>query len=96
MKHCIAQINNIKEKGIDEKSEDGRPLPGDGKELLPPPRCDEGDVEAENEGERDQSEERVEISHHTLEKPGKASLTGEFMTYISLYHLFCTGFITSL
>ena len=60
-------------KGIDKKSEDGRSLPGDGKELLPPPRCDEGDVEAENEGERDQSEERVEISHHTLEKPGEAS-----------------------
>ena len=73
MKHCIAQINNIKEKGIDEKSEDGRSPPGDGKELLPPPRCDEGYVEAENERERDQSEERIEISHHTLEKPGEAS-----------------------
>ena len=91
MKHCIAPINKI-----DKKSEYGRSPPGDGKELLPPPRCDEGDVEAENEGERDQSEERVEISHHTLEKPGEASSTKEFMIYSSLYHLFCTGFITSL
>ena len=65
--------NKIKKKCIDKKSEDGRSLPGDGKELLPPPRCDKGDVEAENEGERDQSEERVEISHNTLEKPGEAS-----------------------
>ena len=43
--------------------------PGDRQELLPPTRGNEGDVEAEDEGERDQSEERIEISDDALEKP---------------------------
>ena len=45
--------------------------PGDRQELLPPTRGNEGDVEAEDEGERDQSEERIEISDNALEKPEK-------------------------
>ena len=45
--------------------------PGDRQELLPPTRGNEGDVEAEDEGERDQSEERIEISDDALEKPEK-------------------------
>ena len=68
--------------------------PGDRKELLPPTRGNEGDVEAEDEGERDQSEERIEISDDALEKPEKDKLSQNVPKHQC--HLFCTGFITSL
>ena len=42
---------------------------GDCQELLPPTRGNEGDIEAEDEGERDESEEGVKISHNALKKP---------------------------
>ena len=45
--------------------------PGDCQELLPPAGGNERDVEAEDEGERDESEKGIEISHNTLEKPGE-------------------------
>ena len=45
--------------------------PGDCQELLPPTRGNERDVESEDEGERDQGEKSVKISHNALEKPEK-------------------------
>ena len=36
---------------------------------MPPTRGNEGDIEAEDEGERDESEEGVKISHNALKKP---------------------------
>ena len=68
--------------------------PGDRQELLPPTRGNEGDVEAEDEGERDQSEERIEISDDALEKPEIDKVCQNVPKHQC--HLFCTGFITSL
>ena len=45
--------------------------PGDCQELLPPTRGNERDVEPKDEGERDEGEKGVEISHNALEKPEK-------------------------
>ena len=45
--------------------------PWDGEELLPPPGSDVRDVETQDEGERNQIQECIEIFHHHLEQAGK-------------------------
>lgn len=42
--------------------------PGDGEELLPPPRRNVGYVEAEDEGQRDQVQECIKVLHNRFKQ----------------------------
>ena len=51
---------------------------------MPPTRGNEGDIEAEDEGERDESEEGVEISHNALKKPEENTAVSGFQNFMSV------------
>ena len=51
---------------------------------MPPTRGNEGDIEAEDEGERDESEEGVKISHNALKKPEENTAVSDFQNLMSV------------
>ena len=57
--------------------------PGYCQELLPPTRCNERDVEAEDKRERDEGEKSVEISHNTLKKPAENTFCSSTIIRVS-------------
>ena len=46
---------------------------------MPPTRGNEGDIEAEDKGERDEGEEGVKISHNALKKPEENTAVSDLL-----------------
>ena len=68
--------------------------PGDCQELLPPSRGNVGDVETEDEGQGNKTEECIEVFDYAFKQPGNALIRKR--ADVSACHLFWSWFMSCL
>ena len=68
--------------------------PGDCQELLPPSRGNVGDIETEDEGQGNKTEECIEVFDYAFKQPGNALIRKR--ADVSACHLFWSWFMSCL